>query len=216
MVKRLLFAASKGGASKTTMCRNLAAVAAHEGLVVATADLDPQASLTIWSRRRPKNLPPITHFRVKWEDADALLDDGEFKGVDVLMIDTPPSIEAQPAAFGSLISAANLIVVPCRPTFDDAESVGPFLRHLTKQGRPALAVLSCVKPRVSLRAVKAFLMNAGELCPMEIADRTDYARAGEKGLGLADVPNHPNADEMKAVWSHIKARLWKEKAYVSA
>jgi chromosome partitioning protein len=84
------------------------------------------------------------------------------------------------------------------------------LDHLRKQGRPALAVLNCVKPRVNIRAVKAYLINAGELCPMEIADRTDYARAGEKGLGLPDVPNHPNADEIKAVWSHIKPRLWKE------
>lgn len=210
-MRRIVMSATKGGGGKTTLTRNLAVFAAHEGLTVATADLDPQASLTIWSRRRPKDLPPITHYRVKWEDADALLDDAEFTDVDVLMIDTPPSIEAQPAAFGALISAADLIIVPCRPTFDDAESVGPYLDHLRKQGRPALAVLNCVKPRVNIRAVKAYLINAGELCPMEIADRTDYARAGEKGLGLADVPNHPNADEMKAVWSYIKSRLWKEK-----
>jgi chromosome partitioning protein len=216
MVKRLLFSSSKGGCGKGTIARNLAAIAAHEGHIVATADLDPQASLTIWSRRRPKNLPLITHYRVAWGEADALLDDAEFKGVDVLMIDTPPSIEAQPAAFGSLISAADLIIVPCRPTFDDAESVGPFLSHLRKQGRPALAVLNCVKPRVNIKAVKSYLINAGELCPMEIADRTDYARAGEKGLGLVDVPNHPNVDEMKAVWSHIKSRLWKEHAHGAA
>lgn len=214
MVKRLLFCSPKGGVGKGTLCRNISTLAAHEGLVVATADLDPQASLTIWSRRRPKTLPLITHYRIAWSDADALLDDAEFKGIDVLMIDTPPSIEAQPAAFGSLIAAADLIIVPCRPTFDDAESVGPFLRHLRKQGRPALAVLNCVKPRVNIRSVKAYLIDAGELCPMDVADRTDYARAGEKGMGLADIPNHPNADEMKAVWSHIKARLRKEKAHV--
>ncbi|MFL5287151.1 MAG: ParA family protein [Rhodopila sp.] len=216
MLKRVCFSSPKGGCGKGTIARNLAAIAAHEGLSVATADLDPQASLTIWSRRRPKNLPPITHYRVKWEDTDALLDDTECKSTDVLMIDTPPSIETQPATFGALIAASDLIVVPCRPTFDDAESVGPYLRHLRKQGRPAIAVLNCVKPRVNIRSVKAYLMDAGELCPMEIADRTDYARAGEKGLGLIDVPNHPNADEMKAVWSHIRARLWKELVHGAA
>ena len=78
-----------------------------------------------------------------------------------------------------------------------------------------MAVLNCAKPRVNLKAVKSYLMNAGELCPMEIADRTDYARAGEKGMGLADVPHHPNADEMRAVWAHITARLWKENVYVA-
>ena len=216
MLKRLFFSSVKGGVGKGVLTRNIAAVAAHEGLSVATVDLDPQASLTIWSRRRSKDLPPITHYRVKWEDADALLDDAEFKGVDILMMDTPPSIEAQPAAFGQLLAACDLIIVPCRPTFDDAESVGPYLRHLRKEGRPALAVLNCVKPRVNIRSVKAYLMDAGELCPMEIADRTDYARAGEKGMGLIDVPNHPNVDEMKAVWSHIKSKVWKEALHGAA
>lgn len=209
-MQRLMFCSPKGGVGKGTLCRNLAAIAAHEGLSVATADLDPQASLTIWSRLRPKHLPAITHYRVGWNDADALLDDSEFRNVDVLLIDTPPSIEAQPAAFGSLLAAADLVIVPCRPTFDDTQSVGPFLRHLSAQGRPAMAVLNCVKPRVNIRAAKAFLIDAGELCPMEVADRIDYARAGEKGMALADVPNHPNADEMGAVWVHVKSKLRKE------
>jgi chromosome partitioning protein len=39
-------------------------------------------------------------------------------------------------------------------------------------------------------------------------DRTDYWRAGAKGLGLIDVPNHTGADEMRAVWSFVRARLW--------
>lgn len=58
-MRRIVLSAPKGGGGKTTLTRNLAAIAAHERLAVATADLDPQASLTIWSRRRPKDLPPI-------------------------------------------------------------------------------------------------------------------------------------------------------------
>src|SRR3954447_16188053 len=98
-VKRILFSAGKGGVGKTTMCRNLAAAAAHSGLKVVTADLDPQATLTIWSRRRPNTVPVIPHFKVGWAEVDALLDDSELEGYDALFIDTPPSIETQPAAF---------------------------------------------------------------------------------------------------------------------
>ncbi|MCR0985412.1 ParA family protein [Roseomonas populi] len=204
---RVLMGCPKGGSGKTTLCRNLAVTAAHDGLRTLTADLDPQATLTIWSRRRPKNVPAVPHFKVAWADADALLDDAEFDSSDILFIDTPPSIETQPAAFGALLEAADLIVVPARATFDDAESVAPFLKHLKDEGRPAVAVLNFVKPRVNINAVKTFLLQSGELCPVEIADRTDYARAGAKGLGLADVPGHAGAEEMRAVWAFVRSRL---------
>ena len=91
-------------------------------------------------------------------------------------------------------------MVPTRATFDDAESVAPFLKHLREEQRPAIAVLNFVKPRVNINAVKSFLIDAGELCPVEVADRTDYARAGAKGLSLIDVPGHAGAEEMQAVW----------------
>jgi chromosome partitioning protein len=197
----------KGGSGKTTLCRNLAVAAAHEGISLATADLDPQATLTAWSRRRPRTAPPIPHFKVAWSDADALLEDEELEGAAALFIDTPPSIETQPAAFGTLLAAADLIVVPSRATFDDAESVAPFLRHLREDERPAVAVLNFVKPRVNINAVKRFLLEAGELCPVEVADRTDYARAGAKGLGLVDVAGHQGAEEMQAVWQFVRGKL---------
>jgi chromosome partitioning protein len=207
-MKRILFSAGKGGVGKTTLCRNLASAAVHSGLKTVTADLDPQATLTIWSRRRPKTLPTIPHFKVAWSEADALLDDGELEGYDALFIDTPPSIETQPAAFQALLAKADLIIVPTRATFDDAESVGPFLKHLREEALPAVAVLNFVKPRVNINAVKSFLLEAGELCPVEVADRTDYARAGAKGLGLVDVPGHAGADEIQAVWSFVRGKVW--------
>ena len=209
MPKRLLFASPKGGSGKTTLTRNLATAAAHNGVQVATADLDPQATLTIWSRRRPNTVPPVPHYKVAWADAEALLDDGELPTVDALLIDTPPSIETQPAAFNRLVNASDIILVPCRPTFDDAESAAPFLRHLREQEKRLAVVLTFVKPRVNISAVKGYLLEHGDICPVEIADRTDYAGAGAKGLGLVDLAVHVGADEVRGVWTFVKQQIWR-------
>jgi chromosome partitioning protein len=206
---RVLVSSPKGGGGKTTICRNLAVAAVRDNVRVATADLDPQATLTIWSRRRLESVPAIPHYRVQWVDADALLDDSELSAHQVILIDTPPSIETQPAAFAKLLSAANLVIVPCRPTFDDAESAAPFLKHLRSEGIRAVVVFNFVKPRVNINTVKAFLLDVAEICPVEVADRTDYARAGAKGLGLLDIPNHSGGDEMTAVWRYVKGLVWR-------
>jgi len=207
MVRRVLIASPKGGVSKSNLTRNLAVAAVRDGIKVSTADLDPQATLTIWSRRRPSSSPAIPHYRVTWDDVDALLDDAELSPYGLILIDTPPSIESQPAAFSKLLAAANLVIVPCRPTFDDAESAAPFLKHLREEGRRAIVVLTFVKPRVNTSAVKSYLLEHGELCPIEIADRTDYARAGAKGLGLMDLQGHVGADEVRGVWVFVKSRI---------
>jgi chromosome partitioning protein len=207
---RVVFSSPKGGGGKSHLTRNLAVAAACDRVKIATADLDPQATLTIWSRRRPTDMPAIPHYKVAWTDADALLDDAELSAHEALLIDTPPSIETQPAAFSKLLSAADIVLVPCRPTFDDAESAAPFLKHLRQTNKQAVVVLNFVKPRVNVAAVKAYLMEHGELCPIEIADRTDYARAGAKGLGLMDIPGHVGCDEVRGVWRFVKSRIWRK------
>jgi chromosome partitioning protein len=210
-VKRLVFSSPKGGVGKGMIARNLAVAAVRDNLQVATADLDPQASLTIWSRRRPATVPSIPHYRVSWDDADALLDDSDLAAYEAIFIDTPPSIETQPRAFAKLLSSASLVIVPCRPTFDDAESAAPFLKHLREQGTRVVVVMNFVKPRVNTNAVKSYLLEHGQICPIEIADRTDYARAGAKGLGLADIPNHVGAEEVKGVWRFVKSQIWRQR-----
>jgi chromosome partitioning protein len=86
--------------------------------------------------------------------------------------------------------------------------VAPFLRLLREDKRPAVAVLNFVKPRVNVNAVKSFLLQSGDLCPVEVADRTDYARAGAKGLGLPDIAGHQGGEEIIAVWHFMRRKLW--------
>jgi chromosome partitioning protein len=71
-----------------------------------------------------------------------------------------------------------------------------------------VAVLNAVKPRVNINRVKKHLLTVAELAPVEIADRTDYARAGEQGLGLADAKEHAGAAEVQALWEFVHGRVW--------
>ncbi len=63
---------------------------------------------------------------------------------------------------------------------------------------------------MNISAVKGYLLEHGDICPVEIADRTDYARAGAKGLGLMDIPNHVAGDEIKGVWIFVKKQVWRK------
>jgi chromosome partitioning protein len=211
MVQRVLMAAPKGGSGKTMLTRNLAVAAVATGVRVATADLDPQATLTAWSRRRPPD-KAIPHYKLAWADADALLDDDELRAHELVLIDTPPSIEAQPVAFKKLLDAVDLVLVPCRPTFDDAESVAPFLAHLRRVEKRAVVVLTFIKPRVNINAVKTYLLEVAEICPVDIGDRTDYARAGAKGLALMDIPNSAGGEEIHGVWMFVRKLISRSKA----
>jgi chromosome partitioning protein len=213
---RVVISSPKGGCGKTNATRNLAAAAAHDGFSVSTADLDPQRTLTRWARRRPTSVPGIVHYQVEWPDTEALMAEDGIEATDVLFIDTPPSIEAHPIEMKRLISEADLILVPCRASFDDVESAVPYLKALRTGGAKPVVVINFARPRLNVAAEKAMLLGAGELCPIELSERADYNRAGAKGLSLVDVTRHVGSDEVRALWLFVKQRLGADNAPVAA
>ncbi|MBL6081689.1 ParA family protein [Belnapia sp. T18] len=204
---RIVISSPKGGCGKTNTARNLAAAAAHDGFTVSTADLDPQRSLTRWARRRPGDVPGIVHYQVEWTDAEALTAEDGIESSDVLFIDTPPSIEAHPVEMRRLITVADLILVPCRASFDDVESAVPYLKALRASGAKPIVVINFSRPRLNVAAEKGMLLAAAELCPIEMGERADYNRAGSKGYGLIDITGHVGSDEVRTLWAYVKQRL---------
>jgi chromosome partitioning protein len=219
MPRRIVCASPKGGVGKSVLARNLATSAAHAGMAAAICDLDVQKTSRNWALRRAArpNLPQVALIDdvedeaggkrlVGWEDIDLLL--GDIGALDLLFIDTPPSIEHLPGEFRTLLQGADLIVVPCGPTFDDAESIAPFIEHLRAEGRPAVLVMNKVRSRVNFGAVKSYLLKAGaDLCPVEVGDRADIHRSATQGLAMPDFPGAPGADEIDGVWAAVCQRL---------
>src|SRR3712207_703628 len=97
-MKRIVLASPKGGAGKTTLCRNLAVAAASAGLCVSVGDLDPQRTLTRWWRRRGSAEHRLAHYELDMGDVASLVSDDGVDDCDVIFVDTPPSIETYPDA----------------------------------------------------------------------------------------------------------------------
>ena len=205
-MKRILVCSPKGGSGKTHLSRNIAVAAAHDGLRVSTADLDPQEALTRWHRRRPDGVPAIGHLPLHWHEAREAAR-AAVPGADILVIDTPPSLHEHGDEMAHLIQAADVVLVPSRPSWDDVEASVAYLAAIGERGRRPVVVLNATVNRVNSAGEKEALMEVADLCPVEIAQRADYARLGVRGLGIGDLPGHPGEAEFSAVWAFVRGRI---------
>ena len=119
-------AGRKGGIGKTTITANLAGEYLAKGLKVRVIDLDPQHSMFNWARRAEKNKAILADC-VESLEIPEFTDDGDelkasdkrdwfekqlkklSKGFDVILIDTPPSVDIPPMVAAA---TADVIVLP--------------------------------------------------------------------------------------------------------
>ena len=130
----------KGGAGKTTVAIHLAGAAEQAGRTSAILDLDPQASATAWSDIRQTDRPEV-HVCLPQRLSHAL---AAVSGCDLVVLDTAPHAEG-----GALAAAraADIVLIPCRPSYFDLYSVDAALDIARITGTPTLAVLNAIPPR---------------------------------------------------------------------
>src|SRR3546814_2836854 len=108
----LALASQKGGSGKTTLSGHLAVQAQLAGAgPVVLIDIDPQGSLADWWNEREADMPAFAQTTVARLQAD--LDSLRQQGFKLAVIDKPPAITM---AIQSVISVAELIVIPTRPS----------------------------------------------------------------------------------------------------
>ncbi|MDR3517462.1 MAG: ParA family protein [Azospirillaceae bacterium] len=203
--KVLLTASPKGGSGKTTFVKNVAVIAAHNGLSVAVIDFDRQKTLSKWWARRPETMPRIEHYEAPLNGAHEI---GELDDYDLLVIDTPPGIEDHPAEMLALLQVADLIIVPTRPGWDDRESVIPFMRYLRDRHAKAAFLLNATQKGTKLLdEARRSLLAVGPLCPIDIRQFIDITTTSPLGLGVIEVRGASGGDDFVSVWHFIRNEL---------
>ena len=203
----------KGGAGRTTLAASLAVAAAHAGETVIALDLDPQASLLRWGKRRAAaNAPNKVMIEPLEEERlprlRTILDGLAGVGFTIAIFDTAA---ADRAAAHFVTEAADLCLLPTRPTCLDVDATAATFRAGYLAKRKAAFVLNQCPPnyRSSRTSESAKgLTQLGVLAEPTLCARTDFQDAIEAGLGVTEYARGGRAaQEIEALWSWIRAQF---------
>ena len=123
---------------------------------------------------------------------------------DLCIIDTPPGASEWLA---EAIQAADLVLIPVRPSPDDLRAVGTTLAAVNGSGMPFAFVLSQTpRARITEEAARV-LAQHGRVAPVNIAHRVAYAETGATGQGVTETKDKKAGAEIVAVWNYVKGIL---------
>ncbi len=203
----LALASQKGGSGKTTLSGHLAVQAQRAGAgPVVLIDIDPQGSLADWWNEREAEYPAFAQTTVA-----RLANDLQIlrqQGFKLAVIDTPPAITI---AIQSVISVAELIVVPTRPSPHDLRAVGATVDLCERAGKPLVFVVNGATPKAKITSEAAVALSQhGTVAPITLHHRTDFAASMIDGRTVMEVdPESRSAAEIAALWRYVSDRLEK-------
>ena len=184
MPTTLAFVNSKGGVGKTTSAVHVAECLALRSSV-ELVDADPQGSATDWAERAAEDGYPLKSSQRVANLKTLSKASGQSEYV---VVDTPPG---NAGVIDAAISAADLIIVPTRPSAIDVARVWETLR--TTASKPtAVLLVSVVLNTRSLADAKAALVDEGvavfdTVIPQREAIKSAFGRRPERFYGYDDV-----------------------------
>jgi len=201
----IALASQKGGSGKTTLSGHLAVEAEKAGAgPVALVDTDPQGSLAAWWNVRTEKTPAFA--KVGVFDLHTAIKQLENSGIKLVVIDTPPAITD---AISHVISLADLVLVPCRPSPHDLRSVGATADLADRHRKALIFIVNAATPRARITGEAAVALSQhGTVAPITIHHRVDFAASMVDGRTVGEVvPDSPSAKEVSELWVYIQDRL---------
>jgi chromosome partitioning protein len=213
VMRTIALLTQKGGAGRTTLAASIAVAAAHAGERVIALDLDPQASLLRWGKRREA---ANTSKKVMIEPLESerlprlreILEGLAGIGFTIAIFDTA---SADTAAARFVTGSADLCLLPTRPTLLDVEATAATFRAVYLAKRMAAFVLNqCPSTYRSSRTSEAAkrLMRLGVLAEPMLYARMDFQDAIAAGLGVTEYARGGRAAwEIEALWNWIRTQF---------
>lgn len=205
----LAFASQKSGAGKTTLAGHMAIQAQRAGMrPVVLVDVDPDASLSDWFALREEEDDAITVARSSLEDLPSKLQELRSDGVELVVIDTPPSLHH---AIDEPIIAADLVAIPTRPCAHDLAAAGATVEMVQSHGKPFVFVVNGATPDGELTPeVVMALAQHGTVATVTIPRSLAVLECMLDGRTVVEVPDDPAAaSEVARLWDYLSKRLQK-------
>jgi len=208
MMRTVVLATQKGGSGKSTLAIGLAVAATADGHKVVIIEADRQGTASSWGRRRANPEPRVERIAISIEMQRTLLA-VEHGGRTLAIIDTPATNNDLSVA---AIAAADLCLIPVRPSPADIEAVLPTLEAVRKLGKPFAFVLNQTPPRGYRLGEAAIALNAaGVLALPYIVQRNDHQDALGAGFGVTELaPAGSAAEEIRDLWRWVRQKLLTE------
>lgn len=201
----IVLASQKGGSGKTTLAGHIGVQAEMSGAgPVALIDTDPQGSLAKWWNCREASTPAFIHsvFTNLVHD----LDEARAAGFKLVVIDTPPAVTK---AIAEVVSFADLVILPTRPSPHDLRAVGPTIDICDAHKKQMIFALNAATPRARITMEAAVALSQhGTVAPVTIYNRTDFAASMIDGRTVMEIePDGKSAEEVRQLWEYIDQRL---------
>ena len=205
--KIITIAQQKGGAGKTTLTAQLAITLLNSGSNVATIDIDPQGSLSLWYAARMASLGDkntLVHSQIQgWrlkKEAERMADD-----FDYVLIDAPPHAESEASI---AIRTADLALIPMQASPMDLWACQPTIKTAQDENTPSIIVLNRVDTRTKLNSAIADKLDElnTTVAKQHLGNRVAYAASMLEGKGVIETESKGNSSvkEITALAKELK------------
>lgn len=210
-MKTLAVLSRKGGAGKTTVALHLAVAAQNAGRRVALVDMDPQRSAADWWRSREAETPELVE--TDPGQLASVVKAAKTAGVDLLVVDTRPSAEADAL---EAATAADLALLVVKPSILDLRAVAGTVDAVRQAKTPGLILLNQAPPARGQAEASIVQEARGALegyglpvVPVILHARAAYHAALIDGRAVNELePNGKATAEILALWRYLEGELW--------